>query len=74
MTQEEFEAAVAGCGMPCWINLRSGEQLPCSNLIRVAAEFVVFDTHVAERLVRLADIDSVGADEQKGPRRKGAKR
>ena len=64
MTKEEFEAAIAACGVPCWVALRSGDELPCSTSVRVTADFVVFETEEAGRLVRLADVQSVNAEKR----------
>jgi len=70
MTKEEFESAVAGCGMPCWVTLLTGEQISCSALVLVTKDFVVFETEEAQRVVRLADIESIGAEKRKGAKAK----
>ena len=66
MTKEAFEAAVAEFGSPCWVVLRSGDELPCNSILRVAADFVIFESKNDQRLVRLVDVQSVGAEKQKG--------
>jgi len=73
MTKEDFETAVAACGMPCWVTLCSGDQLPCNSLVRVTEDFVVFETEESQRVVRLVDVESIGADERQGRKQKGAK-
>lgn len=70
MTKDELEAAVAGGGSPCWVSLRSGDDLPCSSLSQVTTEFVSFETEKTRHLVRLVDVQSVRGDERK----KGRKR
>ena len=73
MTKEGFEAAVAKFDAPCWVVLRSGDELPCNSIFRVAADFVIFESENDQRLVRLVDVQSVGAEKQKGVKVKPSK-
>jgi hypothetical protein len=73
MTKETFEAAVAECGSPCWVVLRSGDELPCNSILQVASDFVIFESKNDQRLVRLVDVESVGAEKQKDKKKKSSK-
>ena len=65
MTKEEFDSVIARCGVPCWVTLRSGDIFPCSSLVNVTADVVVFETEEVQRVVRLADVQSVSVEKAK---------